>query len=300
MTGPEMDDEHPWQLGFARHDLRLSPSMRRALRTLALGEAAAARDRATVTALARRNLCEADGHLTPFGRAVAVELLPLHHQCRLLDLPLEVRDLDWSGRPEDAAAAVLGADEPWAFADEGRTLHALIHALVLPRLRKVALEAWRGNEGRVRSYFYGSFAAYHDLKDAEPALTQMMLGDVASLNAGEFIEAWATLRRWNVGMLTDHPASRVPRWKAAAMLERIGRRTLCGVLAREMLDRSVAGSGWPDLTLPAAGGGGGVRLVEVKTTDRLHFSQIVTMPAVRDVPGVSVGVLRLRRQKRVN
>jgi len=49
-------------------------------------------------------------------------------------------------------------------------------------------------------------------------------------------------------------------------------------------------NGWPDLTLVK---NGRLKFVEVKTTDRLHHSQLVTIPALVREIGADVSVLEL-------
>jgi hypothetical protein len=284
--------EHPWQLGFYRDELQLSPPMRRALRAFVRETSSDTRiSRGTATALARRDLLDHADHLTPFGRVIATGLLPLREQCEQLDLPLEERRLRWQNRPEDAAAVVLGGEHVRAFADEGRTLHALIHALVLPCLREAAAQVW-ADRARARSYLYSHFAGYRFLLDDCPLLPTTMLKSVDGVDAETFRAAWTRLGRWNLGMFSDHPATRLSSVEAVRLLDHVGRHVLRDALALHLSLPGAYGSGWPDLTL--IGARGGADLVEVKTTDRLHFSQIVTFGALQRVPGLRIRVLRLR------
>lgn len=288
-------DDHPWQFGFARGELRLSTSMRAALRTLVLSPSLPDSPSRSIAALARRRLCDVEGTLTPLGRTVAIELLPLREQCRLLRLPLEEREHEWTGRCEDAAADLYRSERVEVCAHEGRTLRALIHALVLPRLREAGRATW-ANDDRVRSYFYGSYEGYRFLLDSDPSLPAGILASVLDGSDAAFERSWATLAAWNTGLFSDHPAARLTAEKASRLLRVAGRQVLHDLLARELAIPGAFGSGWPDLTLFDADRG--VELVEVKTTDRLHFAQIVTVEAMRGVDGLSVRVLRLRRPRR--
>lgn len=51
-------------------------------------------------------------------------------------------------------------------------------------------------------------------------------------------------------------------------------------------------NGWPDLTLIR---GGEIKFVEVKTSDKLHYSQIVTIPNLLKVASADISVVQLRR-----
>ncbi len=203
--------------------------------------------------------------------------------------------LRWQNRPEDAAAQVLGDEHVQAFADEGRTLHALIHALVLPCLREAAAQAW-ADKAKARSYLYSHFAGYRFLLDDCPSLPATMLKSVDSIDAKTFCAAWTRLGRWNVGMFSDHPANRLNSIEAVRLLDHVGRHVLRDVLALHLSLPGAYGSGWPNLTL--IGARGGADLVEIKTTDRLHFSQIVTLGALRRMPGLRIRVLRVRRPQK--
>lgn len=288
MSPPDMDD---WRHGWDEASKRLSPQMRQTLRSLARGEPS--NNSRSIAALTRRNLCSTDGSLTPLGRARGIGLLPLVEQCRLLNLELEVLTCAWSGRPEDEAASRLAPGAAWAFADEGRMVHALLHAIVLPTLRRVALDAW-SDEARARSYLYNHYAGYQFFLEDEPNLPAMMRQAVLAFDADDFRESWRTLSRWNRGMFTEHPASSTSPEVALQVVRAIGLPTLAAVLRAEMEVPYAFFRGWPDLTLPTRNGTG-VRFVEVKTTDRLHFSQIVTIPELRAAAGLDVSVVQLRR-----
>ena len=97
-------------------------------------------------------------------------------------------------------------------------------------------------------------------------------------------------------MFSDHPATRLSSLEAVRLLDRVGRRVFHDVLALHLSLPDACGAGWPDITL--IGGQDGADLVELKTTNRPHFSQIVTHGVLRRVPGLQIRVLRVRRPQK--
>lgn len=243
----------------------------------------------TRLALAERDLCDCDGTVTPLGRVAAISLLRLHEQCEVLGLPLDTHVVPWDGRPEHTAVGLLGPTQ-FAFADEGQMLHALIHALVLPRLNQVAVDAWRDAD-RARSYLYGSYAAYTFLLDFEPTLPRGMLADVERWDLDSFARSWALLHQWN--RWGSHPARTVSIEDALSVLNGVGLSRLLKVTQTVLGEPFAYFRGWPDLM--AISTDERLRFVEVKTTDTLHFGQIVTISDMRAAAGLDISVIRLCR-----
>ena len=79
---------------------------------------------------------------------------------------------------------------------------------------------------------------------------------------------------------------------AVAMYNAISKNIYISVAKKFAEDPYTYRSGWPDLTLVK---GKEVLFVEVKTKDKLHNSQIVTIPSMRDVTPFSFKVCKLVR-----
>jgi len=244
----------------------------------------------TLKALVARGLCDLDGEINPFGRAKAISLLPLTEQCRVLRIPFVVCSHEWQGRPEQAAISLLRDEPRRAFLDEGKMLHALIHAMVLPRLYSLASRAW--GDDRAQSWLYGHYAAYHELLGIESRLTEGMLQDIRGWDRTAFIASWQTLSTWN-RLFGSHPAVTVEPDEALEVLDCVGEPTLSAIAARVFSEPFTYYHGWPDLMLLESTGR--LKFVEVKTTDRLHFGQIVTMNDMRDAAGLDISVMWLHR-----
>lgn len=282
-----------WRSERYRENLRLSPTMKAALRAAAECGTVVATP-GTLKALIDRDLCDGAGRLNPYGEVIAVSTLALPAQCRVLNLPLATVECDWQGRPEPAALQLLTDAGGWGYADEGRVLHALIHGLVLPRLYSTALDSPQWGADRARSWFYMGYGGYNDLLDVDPNLAAKMLSDIAYWDRAAFLQTWQALMEWNMGNeVVPHPASRIGQDTALMVLDTVGRDRLYAIAKKVFEEPFSYWSGWPDLMLLDSEGS--LRFVEVKTTDTLHYSQIITMPAMRDAAGLDMSVLRLKR-----
>ena len=110
-------------------------------------------------------------------------------------------------------------------------LHALIHALLLPRLYAVASDAWNRSCGydRARSWFYLGYGGYNDLLDVQPDLAADLLEDIGRWDKAAFMESWRILRGWgDDNPVMKHPATFTGPEVALATLEAVGRREAPG------------------------------------------------------------------------
>ena len=101
--------KNEWKQGFKygvcynrnRFDFKLSKNMRDYLRKKKIDPDIKG-SKPTITALIKRDLCFGDGGLTETGNTVAISLLPLSKQCYFLNVPLEDLVLEYCGYPEEA------------------------------------------------------------------------------------------------------------------------------------------------------------------------------------------------------
>lgn len=294
MASPTDDIANAWKVDRRGENLRLSREMRAALvASVELPRVRRCRAR-TVQALVTRGICSDDGALTQFGWVTAVSLLPLAQQCRVSRLPFEQIECAFSGRPEHCAVSLFRRKPQWAFVDEGRTLHALIHALVLPRLYTVAASAWNTEAGydRARSYFYGHYAAYIQLLEFAPDLVGRMLDDIRDADRDAFLASWRTLAEWN-RQISTHPATHVAPKDAFTVLGGVGAATLAAIAAQVFSEPYAYFCGWPDIMLLDAQGV--LRFIEVKTSDKLSIAQIITMCDMRAAAKLDMRVVKLKR-----
>ena len=158
-------------------------------------------------------------------------------------------------------------------------------------------EAWKENGGsdRARSWLYSHYAGYNDVLDFAPDLAALMLADIREWDKSAFVESWRTLGNWNADIRwMSHPAVTVQPDEALATLDAVGVRRLAAVAAQVFTDPYAYYHGWPDLMVLTPDGQ--LDFIEVKTTDRLHYGQIITMADMRDAADLEMRVLRLKRK----
>jgi hypothetical protein len=286
-----------WRSERFGENLQLSGAMKAALIASVRAGRSVPITGGTLGALVKRGLCDSSGEINPFGRITAICHLTLPEQCRALRISLEVHQHEWQGRPEQSVLSLLPDKPQWAFVDEGKMLHALIHAIVLPRLYLMASKAWNETAGydRARSWLYGFYAGYRDLLEIDPRLTERMLEDIDEWDRAAFVASWRMLAEWN-HEFGFHPAAHITSDLALAVLDGVGEPRLSAIAAKVFSEPFAYYHGWPDVMLLDSDGK--LSFIEVKTTDKLHYGQIITMVDMREAANLNIRVMRLHRRSR--
>ena len=283
-----------WRTEFNWKALDLSPPMRKALRGAAPTGVVEAVNSGTVTALNRRYLCEPSGALTDQGRIVAISLRSLRTQCDLLRIPLRQVALAWHGRPEIALMDHLldGPTRRVSFC-EGGAIRLALYCLCFERLYQLGVEHWGGPDG-ARSFMYSSIICYGHLLQRRPDLPELMLEDIEGASERDLLAAFDTIKAWQY---TDtwfpHNWFGVDREIVRKIYDVLGNKTLVEIGRFYLTDPYAFSKGWPDLTVVEPNN---VRLVETKTTETLHISQLITMPTIAREAGLVIEVVQLRHQ----
>jgi hypothetical protein len=175
---------------------------------------------------------------------------------------------------------------------EGGAITLLLYCLCFERLYRLGKKHW-GNAHSAESYMYTSIICYGELLRKHPDLPEEMLTDVAETQEPAVIRAFDTLKSWQGRR--DGWAFRdwvgVDR-KLIQGLFRVLGNARCAAIARRFLEDPYAYSkGWPDLVWVKGSRAG---LIEVKTTDSLHPSQIITFSEMREVAALPIEVAQVR------
>jgi len=266
--------------------------MRKALRAAAPTGMLEAVNSGTVIALHHRCLCEPSGMLTDQGRIVAISLCSLRTQCDLLGIPLRQLELSWHGRPEIALMDHL-FDAPTRRVSfcEGGAIRLTLYCLCFERLYQLGVEHWGGPDG-ARSFMYSSIICYGYLLQRRPDLPQLMLEDIGGASERDLLAAFDTIKAWqHTDTWFPHSWFRVDREIVHAIYEALGNKTLVALGRIYLTDPYAFSKGWPDLTVVEPDN---LRLVETKTTEALHLSQLITMPIMAREAGLAIEVVQLR------
>jgi hypothetical protein len=233
----------------------------------------------TCQALVRRGLLSHDGTLTPRGWRHAIVLLPLHEQCERMELQLEQLPNPDPDVPAEVAA--WGHFSALGFVGshcEGGAILVLIRAACLDLL--------------------ASLNVFHSRSDACIRFTEAQLSILGG-NKSEILSAVGTATipqvARNFGEIYSHQL--VGAWYPSLTVEGItslfagiGPRRLAEITAAVMEDPYTYRAGWPDLTMVRDGS---VLWAEVKTSDRLHMRQVVTLSRMKGLLPGSVRIVQL-------
>lgn len=283
-----------WRTTYSWDRVKLTPVMQRSLRRAALTGILSEASRTTMRALEARGLCN-EGRLTQEGKVVAISLFDLRKQCNLLALPHKIWHLPKAQRPELAVMAAISQTGCKVAYCEGGAITLLVYCLCFERLCRLGMKHW-GNARTAQSFMYTSIMCYADLLGEHPDLPEQMLDDIANTGEPEVICAFDTLKSWQGSR--EGWAFRdwvgVDRELIQVLFRALG-NARCAAIARCFLEDPYAYSkGWPDLVWVDDSR---VGLIEVKTTDRLHPSQIITICEMRDLVDLQVEVAQVRSQQ---
>jgi hypothetical protein len=275
--------------------------MRAALRQAVKEEAAIPASAATVAALGSRGLCYPGGELTDKGRVAALALLPLQAQCKLLALPLVETPCSPGKTPELIAKRKLESEGYEVCFTEGGIVFVTLYCLAFTRLRKLGENKWGGlsyervlygkRQTPVQSWMYAGLMSYKELLPDCPNLEDLMVADIAHTSRSEMLASFEVLHSWQVTEnWFPHNYVGLTQSLVGGTYDALGPEALAAIAQLLFLDPYAYIKGWPDL---AAVRGGEFRLVEVKTTDRLTPSQLITIPGMMKAADLSVVVWRL-------
>lgn len=266
--------------GMERGNSKMTPVMWKSLRNLLVSDGTRLQNR-TLKALQWRRLVDKEGQLTDHGRVLALTQVSLRQQCRLLDLPLEECYADSLDHPEQVAVEKLAEQGIWAYF-LGNTFGLFISYLTGDALTSTAKRLGR-------SVFSLDLTCH-------PEAFFWIKRDLASyldgLDENHCQEVFAACAPFLESPFNDRTPLQLLRL-FDDMYRALGIDMVRSIL-KMYFSNPLAYSfkGWPDLFVV---GGQGAYFIEVKTIDKLHLNQLVTIPDLIHHTGVSVGVMRLRR-----
>lgn len=309
----------------------LSRSMEKTLRDALSNANLVNCKKSTANALTMRGLCDQNVRLTNEGRVAAIELSSLKQQARALSLPINEIELPTNKkeRPEIKVLNYLLNECHYKAAcyAEGGDIKTLLSCMCFDVIRK----AWRVHclthplyksyhehfgessvESTIVSNMYANPLGSLDLLDLmeyrpnkgpenrpSPYKYLMMPIMEAIINAKKYdIEkAFCTLRQWHSDM--GWTGDNWP-WKnyvglslsfVLSLYEALGNKVLADIAKMYFIDPAAFGSGWPDIT--AIDRKNNVQLFEVKTSDKLGRSQIITISAMANY--FQIEVVRVKK-----
>lgn len=283
-----------WRTTYSWDRVKLTSAMQHSLRSAARTGILSEASRTTIRALEARGLCN-EGRLTQEGRVVAISLHDLREQCELLELPHKVWRFPKARRPELAIMEAISQTGCSVAYCEGGAITLLLYCLCFERLYRLCMKHW-GNAQTARSFMYTSIMCYADLLEEHPDLPERMVDDIATTGERAVTYAFDTLKSWQGSgegwAFRDWVG--VDRELVHVLFRALGNAGCVAIAQRFLEDPYAYSKGWPDLVWVD---GPRVGLIEVKTTDRLHPSQIITIPEMREAADLPVEVAQVQSQK---
>lgn len=204
----------------------------------------------------------------------------LESQCRELNLPLEEIQLDYEGRPEPA---LLNHYESLGYIGsfiEGYTFLTVLKALMLDKL--AALNTFNDRNDACTRYLEAQLTIHKDkvdeiIKSIKITSKEKYISNLKEIFSQPFIQR-------------EYPSLSFEC--CVALFDAIDRQLFVDVAKKFSEDPYTYRSGWPDLIIVK---GKEVKFIEVKTTDKLHKSQLVTIPTFREIIPYDFSVCRVSR-----
>lgn len=225
-------------------------------------------NKSTLKALYARKLISEENQLNEYGRRYAITKMPLKQQCSEISLPFGEVKLDYTGKPEPALLAHYQTLGYIGISCEGIGILTVLKALMLDKLTEY--NAFNEREDACTRYLEAQFTIL------EKNINDVILS-ISSVTKDQFIN------NFNEIISTPFISSEYPELNiefAIAMYEAIDKNIYINVARKVAEDPYTYRNGWPDLTLVKDKK---VFFIEVKTTDKLHDSQLITIPEMRNI-----------------
>lgn len=241
---------------------QLTAQMKSLLRGAVRGEKIAANAN-TSAELVRRGLLDSTGALTNDGWKHAIAMLPLSEQCHHLGITYEkLHGLDFKKAPEIAAWKHYSSIGYVGGHCEGGPILLLIRSAALNVLAK--LNTFGSRQDACNRFTEAQLFILRDHSD-------LILNEVRSVSREVLVQNFTEIykspmiQEWYPGLTPEAMAS---------IFDTLTSERLAKITLAIMEDPYKYRAGWPDLTMTS---GTELLWAEIKTTDRLHMSQITTL-----------------------
>ena len=243
--------------------------------------------------LQRCGLVAEELHLTSYGRLRFAEAITLEYQCDVLGLDLQTVAIPREREVEVDALnhfRLLGYEGSHS---EGSVVLLLLKALCLGWLRgtrprwdtKGRLPAEDLRQNASEHYFEAQLRDHHDKRES-------FVAEIRSCSREKLIENFQEIYSYKF-VRERFPGLNEQLIDGA--YSAIGVERLVRILDLLLENPYLYRKGWPDL---AVFRGEEIRFVEVKSGDRLHMSQLITMPSAQLATGLPFSVLSVERTAR--
>lgn len=225
-------------------------------------------NKSTRKALQDRKLLGSDERLTDFGKRYAILRMPLAKQCSEISLEYKIVKLAYEGRPEAALLAHYKSLGYIGISSEGIGMLTILKALMLDKL--VQYNVFSDRNDACTRYLEAQLTILSEKSEE-------IISSISSISKDRFISNFQEIIS-KPFITYEHPELTVEF--AILMYDALKENTYISI-ARKIAEAPYTyRNGWPDLTLIKANE---IFFVEVKTNDKLHESQLITIPVMSSI-----------------
>lgn len=279
-----------WRSEFYWKDVKLSPTMRDTLKMLLFKKNTSIKlPVLTLNALRARRLVDKNNKLTEAGTVVGLKVASLKKQCEFLGIQIETLKLkrEYGDPAVDALFYFMRQGNRCSYC-EGIAIRKVLFCLYAHRLVEIPRKKG-GNTflDGLRTYpFAVGLDMFLDMDSVQDydSLTDELLHTINECSRDTFLTNYRELFPkgycWNS----------VDELFAVQIFDLLGIEKLKNLARIIFSDPNTFYTGWPDLTLIRDES---VELLEIKTTDKLHESQLITIPAIIENGNINVKILNI-------
>lgn len=257
---------------------KLTPLMNKSIMSLYKNGNSEELNKSTLKALNQRKITNSNGQLTEFGERYAISRLPLAKQCEAINLELETVELQYVGRPEPAALAHFKSLGYEGVSCEGIGFLTVLKALMLNKLAEY--NPFNERNDACTRYLEAQFTILKDnIND--------VISEINNVTKEQYITNFEEIISQPFISL-EYPELNIEF--ATAVYDAVDKELFYKVANKIAEDPYLYRNGWPDLTIVK---NGNIEFIEVKTTDKLHESQLITIPVMRKILPFNFYAIRL-------
>lgn len=205
--------------------------------------------------------------------------MPLEQQCSTMSFEFKSIDLAYDNRPEDSALEYFKEQGYIGTSNEGSMFQNVLKALMLDEL--VRLNTFKSRADACSRYLEAQLTI-------QQANLEGIIESISQTTREQFIANLEEIISKLRGTSLDNGLSLEA---GIAIFDALPRETLTKLTTKFSEDPYGYRKGWPDLTLIK---GDEIKLIEIKTTDKLHKSQLITIPMLDQILPNKAEILKLR------
>lgn len=246
----------------------------------------------TLCALRDRGLVDLEGQLTDTGRIYALSFCPLNEQSAFLGIPLTEIEISRNNKRPEFDLLEFYKKEGWVGSfSEGGIVFVLLYAMWFDTLFAYAMKKWNGNREYVKASMYNVYS-YNMFLDDFPQSTNDLLSTTREIPTKRIISNFKTIKSWQYSdTWFPYGYYGITESLVLSIFECLGRQRLEKITSIFLKDRWLFSKGWPDLLLIR---NDVLRFVEVKTSDKLHVSQLIVMPTMMAGADLKFEIVRIK------